>query len=80
MDKSVDRAEEDDAVAEQAEVPILPNADIPQRQPSNKISPAQACKHGRVIEDILTRGGKRTGKVRCLECGAIYDDPYRGLK
>ncbi|MBI5671989.1 MAG: hypothetical protein HZC50_01705 [Nitrospirae bacterium] len=39
-----------------------------------------ACAHQRLIDDILTRGGKRTGKVRCLECGAEIDDPYRGQR
>ncbi|MDF0664737.1 MAG: hypothetical protein P0119_01550 [Nitrospira sp.] len=38
------------------------------------------CTHQRLIDDVLTRGGKRTGKVRCLECRAIFDDPYQGLK
>jgi hypothetical protein len=39
-----------------------------------------ACAHQRLIDDILTRGGKRTGKVRCLECAAEIDDPYRGQR
>jgi hypothetical protein len=39
-----------------------------------------ACAHQRLIDDILTKSGKRTGKVRCLECRAIFDDPYKGLK
>lgn len=38
------------------------------------------CVHGRVIDDVLTRSGKRTGKVVCVECGATFDDPYHGLK
>ena len=38
------------------------------------------CLHGRMIDDVLTRSGKRTGKVRCLECGTIVDDPYQGSK
>jgi len=38
------------------------------------------CAHQRMIDDVLTRGGKRTGKVRCLECGAVFDDPYQGSK
>jgi hypothetical protein len=38
------------------------------------------CAHGRLIDDVRTRSGKRTGKVRCLECNAIFDDPYRVLK
>ncbi|MBX3330145.1 MAG: hypothetical protein KF722_07070 [Nitrospira sp.] len=39
-----------------------------------------SCAHQRLIDDILTKSGKRTGKVRCLECRAIFDDPYKGLK
>lgn len=38
------------------------------------------CAHQRLIEDILTRGGKVTGKVRCLECGAAIDDPHHSQK
>lgn len=38
------------------------------------------CTHQRIIDDVLTRGGKRTGKVQCLECGTIFDDPYQGSK
>lgn len=38
------------------------------------------CAHQRLIDEVLTRSGKRTGKVRCLECGAVFDDPYRGVK
>jgi hypothetical protein len=43
-------------------------------------SEESACAHQRLIDDILTKSGKRTGKVRCLECRAIFDDPYKGLK
>jgi hypothetical protein len=39
-----------------------------------------SCAHQRLIDDILTKSGKRTGKVRCLECRAIFDDPYKGFK
>lgn len=38
------------------------------------------CTHGRAIDDVLTKTGKRTGQVRCLECGAIFDDPYQGIR
>jgi hypothetical protein len=38
------------------------------------------CTHMRLIDDVLNRAGKRTGKVRCLECGAAFEDPYQGLK
>ena len=34
------------------------------------------CAHQRLIDDVRTRSGNPTGKVRCLECGATFDDPY----
>jgi hypothetical protein len=47
---------------------------------SSKDTSNASCTHQRLIDDILTRGGKRTGKVRCLECGTIFDDPYQDSK
>lgn len=38
------------------------------------------CAHQRLIDDVLTKSGKRTGKVRCLECSAVIDDPYLSQK
>jgi len=35
------------------------------------------CAHQRLIDDVRTRSGKTTGKVRCLECGTIFDNPHR---
>ncbi len=35
----------------------------------------KTCAHSRLIDTLLTADGKRTGKVRCLECGTIFDDP-----
>lgn len=48
-------------------------------------SPANAealktCTHSRLIDNVVTKAGKWTGKVKCRECGARFDDPYRGLK
>lgn len=36
------------------------------------------CMHGKMIDDVLTRFGKPSGKVRCLECGATFNDPATG--
>jgi hypothetical protein len=47
---------------------------------SSRTTSNACCIHQRLIDDVLTNRGKRTGKVRCLECGTIFDDPYRGLK
>jgi hypothetical protein len=49
-------------------------------QPASVVVPRIACTHSRLIDDVRTRSGQRTGKVRCLECGAIFDDPSRDLK
>lgn len=47
---------------------------------TNKAAVASPCTHSRMIDDVRTRGKKSGGKVRCLECGAIVDDPYQELK
>lgn len=47
-------------------------------QPASRTTPTNPCTHSRAIDDVLTRGKKRTGKVRCLECQAVIDDPYKG--
>lgn len=48
--------------------------------PIRKRVPERDCAHGRLIDEVRTRGGKRTGKVRCLECQAIIDDPYQSTQ
>lgn len=35
------------------------------------------CMHSRIIEDVLTAQGARTGEVLCLECKAVFPDPHR---
>jgi hypothetical protein len=47
---------------------------------SGDTAPVTTCVHGRLIDEVLTKRGNRTGQVRCLECGAIFDDPYQGLR
>jgi hypothetical protein len=37
------------------------------------------CVHRRLIDDVRTGSGMPTGKVRCLECGTIFDDPHRSV-
>ena len=49
-------------------------------QLASRTTSTNPCVHGRAIDDVLTRGKKRTGKVRCLECQAIFDDPYQKHK
>ncbi len=50
------------------------------REAAEEQPPPKTCHHGRMIDDVLTHDGKRTGKVRCVECGAEFKDPYLGLK
>jgi hypothetical protein len=45
-------------------------------QTPTRTAPQKHCTHSRLVDDVRTSSGKRTGKVRCLECGAIIDDPY----
>ena len=47
---------------------------------SSRTTSNVCCAHQRLIDDILTRKGNPTGKVRCLECGTIFDDPHQGSK
>ncbi len=35
-----------------------------------------SCRHRRLIDDVLNEAGKPTGKVRCIQCGDTFDDPY----
>lgn len=49
---------------------------LPTQPPFDTWSRAtRLCSHSRLIDDVLTPTGLRTGQVRCLECGAVFDDP-----
>lgn len=37
----------------------------------------KTCSHSRLIDNVVTKAGKWTGKVMCRECGTKFDDPYR---
>jgi hypothetical protein len=68
------------SISGQMEAPMETNMEAQRVQPTNQIRPAGTCSHSRVLDDVLTRSGKRTGKVRCLECGSTIDDPSQDLK
>lgn len=38
------------------------------------------CLHRRMIDEVRDKDGKRTGQVRCLECQAVFPDPYLGKR
>jgi uncharacterized Zn finger protein len=40
----------------------------------NGTTPPKACTHGRVVDYVLSTEGKRTGELRCKECGAVFPD------
>lgn len=40
-----------------------------------KVKGSKACTHSRMIDDVYDQDGTRTGKMQCLECMAILDDP-----
>ncbi len=49
-------------------------------QQGSSMTLVNTCSHNRLIDNVLTKDGKRTGKVYCVECGAKFNDPYHGLK
>jgi hypothetical protein len=81
MDEAISSFEEDDAVMQRlTEAPMEQFIVTQTAQPFSTIASVSVCAHGRIIDDVLTKQGKRTGQVRCLECGGIFEDPYQGLR
>ena len=60
--------------------PMVNPTEMPHTQLSRKPIREKTCAHSRLIDDVRTAQGKRTGKVRCLECQAVINDPYQGTK
>lgn len=56
------------------EGPMINHLEIKSVEPRSKVVSVTRCVHGRLIDDVLMRNGQRSGKVRCLECGAQFDD------
>ena len=57
-----------------------PQLDSQRLEPRNALTPQKACVHGRLIDTILTECGTPTGKVRCVECGAVIEDPHHSQR
>jgi hypothetical protein len=76
MDREQDATREQDCISKEAEALV----EILIAEEAKKLTPSAACVHQRIIDDVLNRNGKRTGKVRCCKCGAIFDDPYQDQK
>jgi hypothetical protein len=80
MDESQQVLGDEYSTLEEAEVSMETHMIQETGRKSSGTTSNVCCTHQRLIDNILTRGGKRTGKVRCLECGTIFDDPYQGSK
>ena len=80
MEKPQHVSGDEPSMSDEAEVSMEPQVIQETGRKFSKTTSNSCCTHQRLIDDILTRGGKRTGKVRCLECGTIFDDPYQGAK
>ncbi len=76
MEKDNTVSETDVSTLHQAEDTMESIMEPMPAQPLSHPVRTSPCTHSRAIDDVLTRSKKRTGKVRCLECGAIFDDPY----
>ncbi len=80
MDKSHNISADVESTPLEMEAPMHTHLiDAPAHDAQVRLSPAP-CAHRRLIDDVRTKSGKATGKVRCLECEAIFDDPYRCVK
>ncbi|MCE3225082.1 MAG: hypothetical protein K0S58_3262 [Nitrospira sp.] len=43
-------------------------------QTADPTASSPVCRHKRLVDRVLSDNGMETGKVRCLECGAIIAD------
>ena len=34
-----------------------------------------SCIHNRLVDDVLTKEGNKTGQLICIECRAVFLDP-----
>lgn len=80
MEKSQQVRGNDHSMPVHAEVPMETQLIQETDLNSSEATSNACCVHQRLIDDVRTRSGKRTGKVRCLECGTVFDDPYQGSK
>lgn len=80
MDKSFSPLADEAVTARYMEVPMNPHMETQILKNPGDAAPTRICVHGRIIDDVLTKMGRRTGQVRCLECGTIFDDPYHGIR
>jgi hypothetical protein len=76
MERRNDATSEEESASGKTEAPM----EILTVQETKKVTLAPTCAHQRLIDDVLTKSGKRTGQVRCLECGVVFADPYRGMQ
>ncbi len=79
MDESRDESELRETTPLEMEAPMDTQAVQEIGQETGIPHSKTLCVHQRLIDDVRTRSGKTTGKVRCLECGTVFDDPHRSL-
>lgn len=41
-------------------------------------STSPPCTHGRMVDDERKADGSRSGRLICMECGAVVPDPFPG--
>ena len=40
---------------------------------------AKICKHERMVDNLISKKGRNTGYVVCMECGEVFVDPGKQL-
>jgi hypothetical protein len=79
MDESRDESEDLESTPLEMEAPMSTHM-VQEIGQDTEIPPLKTfCAHQRLIDDVRTKSGTPTGKVRCLECGTLFDDPHRSL-
>jgi hypothetical protein len=48
------------------------NLATPKQVKRKKVAP---CTHSRMVDDVLTTKGVKTGQLVCIECKAVFADP-----
>jgi hypothetical protein len=48
----------------------------PRQEKSVRAKTASACTHGRMVDDVRSEEGAKTGRLVCKECQAKFPDPH----
>lgn len=47
----------------------------PAQTPTARTGNIQPCTHNRIVDEVRTLSGAKTGQLICIECLAVFPDP-----